>query len=106
MLKKLYLSIAIASCTFLYGMSVGELNSGSKEILMQIKGVGSAKADAIIKYRKTTKFKTIDDVTNVSGIGAALAKNIKNDIKSGSKTKKESKDATAVKPKENVKVVK
>jgi competence protein ComEA len=92
MLKKLYLSIAIVSCTFLYGMSVDELNSGSKERLMQIKGVGSAKADAIIEYRKTTTFNTIDDVTNIKGIGAVLAKNIKDDIKDSSKIKKEIKE--------------
>jgi len=86
MFKKI-VSVGLLSVSLLFSMSVSELNKASKEDLMKIKGVGAKKADAIIKYRKSNKFKSIDDVSNVKGVGPALAKNIKNDIKSGKKSK-------------------
>ncbi|MBN2824692.1 MAG: helix-hairpin-helix domain-containing protein [Campylobacterales bacterium] len=84
------LSAFLLSASLLYGMSVSELNSASKEDLMKIKGIGESKAEAIIKYRKKKKFTSVDDVVSVRGIGEALAKNIKNDIKNGEATKKKS----------------
>ena len=74
-MKKI-IGISLVSFSILFGMSVNELNSVSKDKLMQVSGVGSAKADAIIKYRKSTPFKKISDVENVKGIGASIAKKI------------------------------
>ncbi len=46
-----------------------------------LKGVGANKADAIVKYRKKHgKFKTIDDLNNVPGIGDATYKDIKRNV--------------------------
>jgi len=47
------------------------VNSASAEdIAAALKGVGLAKAEAIIEYRKTNgKFKHIDELVNVKGIG-------------------------------------
>ena len=56
------------------------INSGTKEELMSIPGIGEAKADSIIEYRKENKFEKIEDIKNVSGIGEALFEKIKDYI--------------------------
>ncbi len=60
--------------------------NASKEELMSIKGVGEAKADAIVKYRKTHKLKTKEDLMQVKGIGEVIAENILKDVKNGKKS--------------------
>ena len=56
------------------------INTANKEELMTLNGIGGSKADAIIEYRKTTKFNTIEDIKNVSGIGEAAFEKIKDNI--------------------------
>ena len=50
------------------------INTADKEALMSvIKGVGDKKAEAIITYRKENgPFKSIDELTNVKGIGQGM----------------------------------
>ena len=81
MLKKIVAGTIIFATTTLFAMSVGELNKASKTELMQINGIGEAKAEAIIKERKKGKFKSIDDVSRVKGVGDSLTNNIKHDVK-------------------------
>lgn len=53
------------------------LNKASIEQLSTLKGIGIKKAEAIVEYRSTYgKFKSVDDLLNVSGIGEKfIAKN-------------------------------
>ena len=81
MLKKVVTGFVILATVSLFGMSLKELNRADKTELMQIKGIGDAKANAIIKERKKEKFKSFEDVTRVKGIGEAIANNIKHDVK-------------------------
>lgn len=46
------------------------LNTATREQLMTLPGVGESTADLILSYReKHGRFKTLDDLTNVHGIG-------------------------------------
>jgi competence protein ComEA len=81
MLKKILLGTLIFTSSTLFAMSVGALNKASKTELMEINGIGEAKAEAIIKERKKGKFKSIEDVSRVKGVGDSLTKNIKHDVK-------------------------
>ena len=53
------------------------INTASQEELMELEGIGEAKAKAIIEYRKKNKFENIEDIMNVSGIGQTLYERIK-----------------------------
>ena len=58
------------------------INSDSaQKIADSLTGIGIIKAEAIVKYRKKNKFKSIDELSNIKGIGEkTIAKN-KKDIK-------------------------
>jgi competence protein ComEA len=49
------------------------LNTANIEQLQQLHGIGQKKAEAIVAYRsKNGKFKTIEEIQQVKGIGPAL----------------------------------
>jgi len=81
MLKKVLTGVLLLATTSVFGMSINKLNSASKAELMEINGIGDAKASAIIKERKKGKFKSFEDFQRVEGIGTETAKNVKNDVK-------------------------
>lgn len=81
MLKKVITGCLVLATSSVFGMSLNQLNSASKAELMEINGIGDAKADAIIKERKKGKFKSFEDFQRVEGIGEQTAKSVKNDVK-------------------------
>lgn len=58
------------------------INTATKEELMTLSGIGSIKADEIIKYReKNGKFTKLEELLNVNGIGEIIFNQIKDTIK-------------------------
>lgn len=57
------------------------INTADKETLMELAGIGEAKADAILAYRmEHGKFQTIEDIMEVPGIKSAAFEKIKDSI--------------------------
>jgi competence protein ComEA len=57
------------------------LNSASQQELQTLKGIGPAKARAIIEYRdKHGPFKAVQDLRNVPGFGDKTVKRLENDL--------------------------
>jgi competence protein ComEA len=59
------------------------INTADEVELMMLKGIGEAKAKAIIEYREAQSFETIEDIMKVSGIGDKTFENIKDRITVG-----------------------
>ena len=58
------------------------INTATLELLMQLNGIGDAKAAAIIEYREQNGgFNKIEDIMNVKGIGERIFAAIKDSIK-------------------------
>jgi competence ComEA-like helix-hairpin-helix protein len=58
-----------------------DINSASKSQLLQLYRVGDKTADKIIEYRTKHRFRRIEDIMNVPGIGAGTFEKIKKNIK-------------------------
>lgn len=57
------------------------LNQATESELQMLPGIGPSKASAIIKYREENgKFQTVDELTNVSGIGNKTLENLRDYI--------------------------
>lgn len=56
-----------------------DLNTGSAEALTSLPSIGPVKAQAIVAYREQNgPFTSVEEITNVSGIGPATYENIRN----------------------------
>lgn len=57
------------------------INTATEEELMTLAGISRPLARSIVDYRTTIGgFKRIEDLVLVSGIGASVLQNIKNDV--------------------------
>ncbi len=56
------------------------INTADKSKLMTLPGIGEKTANKIIEYRLNNRFKSIDDIMNVEGIGISKFSNIKDKI--------------------------
>ena len=80
------LVILILGISLLFG--IVDVNNAKKSELMTLKGIGSKKADAILKYRKDTCFASLNGLLRVKGIGPKFIENNKKNIKIGKCKKK------------------
>jgi len=88
MFKKVIAGFLVFATSSVFAMSLSALNSASKAELMEINGIGEAKAAAIMKERRKGKFKSFEDFQRVEGIGEQTAANVKNGVKSSADVKK------------------
>ena len=88
-------------------LSAINVQTASKDELMCIKGIGEKKANAVIKYRKSHKLKSADDLLEIKGFGKGLVKNVEKNVKSvacgGKKSAKSTKKSTKSKKKSSKK---
>lgn len=56
------------------------INTGTREELMTLPGIGEKTADSIIEYRSTKRFEEIEDIMEVPGIGEGKFNQIKSKI--------------------------
>ena len=57
------------------------INTASESQLMTLTGIGQSKAKSIIEYRtQNGKFSSVDELTNVTGIGEAILNKIRDQI--------------------------
>lgn len=102
-MKKILVMLAV----MLSFASALNVQKASKDELICIKGIGDKKAAAIMKYRKSHKLKSAQDLLEIKGFGKALVKNIEKDVKSvacgGKKSAKKSTVAKSASKKKETK---
>ncbi len=88
-MKKLLILLALFSIN-VFAEPININKADAESISQALKGVGMVRANAIVKYRrKNGSFKTLNDLTNVPGIGEQIVKkNARNLNLSGSISKK------------------
>lgn len=73
---KLFLTLGLV-CGLVFGAV--DINTASEKELAELKGVGMAKAKAIIEYREANCFKDVNELAKVKGIGQkTVEKNLEN----------------------------
>ena len=69
--KTLFAAALLAFAAFAFAAEPVNINYADVDELTQLHGIGPAKAEAIIEYRRATAFLQVEDLANVKGIGLA-----------------------------------
>lgn len=76
-MKRIFLILAVFLGFNFSVLAEVDINTASQADLESIKGLGPVKAKAIIEYRdKYGMFKSVEELTNVKGIGAGTLKQL------------------------------
>lgn len=99
--KALALALAVQFGIAAGALAAVNINTATKDELIALQGIGPAKAQAILDYRKQNgPFKSVDDLKSVKGIGAKRLEKLRADLTVGAAP---AKVATAAPPKADAK---
>lgn len=80
-MKKSFVMLCMLVGLISSAWAVVDINTATQSELESVKGLGPAKAKAIIEYReKHGAFKSVDDLANVKGLGKASVAKFKGDL--------------------------
>ncbi|MHB9119528.1 MAG: ComEA family DNA-binding protein [Burkholderiales bacterium] len=83
-MKKLLLLVLVFFSFALPAWAAVDVNTATQAQLETVKGIGPAKAKAIVDYRsKNGPFKSVDDLEKVKGIGPGILKKIRAEVSVG-----------------------
>ena len=83
-MKKVLLFIVLSTLV----LASIDINNASVKELTTLKGISTKKAEAIVAFRKTHCFKSVEELSKVKGIGKKTIEKNKNEIKVGECKKK------------------
>ncbi|MDD5387917.1 MAG: helix-hairpin-helix domain-containing protein [Gallionellaceae bacterium] len=83
-MKKFLGSLLVGLLLSVSAWAAVDINSATQSELEAVKGIGPAKAKAIMEYRqKNGPFKNIDALTDVKGFGKASVAKLKGELTAG-----------------------
>ena len=86
-LRKLAVLMLLCLPVTLFAGGAVDINSADKETLMTLSGIGEAFAERIIDYREENGgFKTVQELTNIRGIGQTLVEKNKAILTAGERS--------------------
>ena len=79
-MQRLLLALGLALCPMI-ALAAININTATKDELVALPGIGPAKAQAIVDYRKAHgPFKSVEELKDVKGIGAKRFEKLKPDL--------------------------
>jgi competence protein ComEA len=83
-MKSIMLTVWLVLLWVAVAIAAVNINSADQQALESLPGIGAVKAEAIIKYREEHgKFKSVDELTEVKGIGQKSLENIREMVEAG-----------------------
>ena len=89
-MNKLYKYLVLLAALVAFpAFAAVNINTASQSELEMVRGVGPAKAKAIVQYREANGgFKSVDELDNVKGFGKATVEKLRSDLTVGAETAK------------------